>query len=93
MSLNDSLTDYERSLLAVWTYPISDKFTKFWHSMTENKPVKSLDEAVMRLRRGLGRTGRQKFAFIGNSLMKSPSTLPIPEDFQKFPIFCIFFRS
>jgi hypothetical protein len=28
MSLNDSLSELERSKLAVWDYPVSDKYTK-----------------------------------------------------------------
>ena len=28
MALNDSLTSVEKSKLAVWDYPVSDKFTK-----------------------------------------------------------------
>ena len=28
MALNDSLTIFEKSKLAVWEYPVSDKFTK-----------------------------------------------------------------
>ena len=28
MALNDSLTPVEKSKLAVWDYPVSDKFTK-----------------------------------------------------------------
>ena len=28
MSLNDSLNELERSKLAVWDYPVSDKYTK-----------------------------------------------------------------
>ena len=28
MALNDSLTIFEKSKLAVWDYPVSDKFTK-----------------------------------------------------------------
>lgn len=30
MSLNDSLSEEERSKFAVWDYPISDKYTKIW---------------------------------------------------------------
>ena len=33
MSLNDSTDEYERSKLAVWDYPVSDKYTKMWQSM------------------------------------------------------------
>lgn len=30
MSLNESMTPKERSRLAVWDYPVSDKFTNMW---------------------------------------------------------------
>lgn len=33
MSLNDSLSPVERSKLAVWDYPVSDKYTKIWQAM------------------------------------------------------------
>lgn len=33
MSLNDSLSPVERSKLAVWDYPVSDKYTKMWQAM------------------------------------------------------------
>lgn len=33
MSLNDSLTPVERSKLAVWDYPVSDKYTKVGHNV------------------------------------------------------------
>lgn len=33
MSLNDSMNEVERSKLAVWDYPVSDKYTKIWQSM------------------------------------------------------------
>lgn len=37
MSLNDSLTPVERSKLAVWDYPVSDKYTKMFQAMQEGK--------------------------------------------------------
>lgn len=37
MSLNDSLTPVERSKLAVWDYPVSDKYTKMWQAMQVSK--------------------------------------------------------
>lgn len=36
MSLNDSMSEIERSKLAVWDYPVSDKYTKIWQSMQVN---------------------------------------------------------
>ncbi|XP_031634040.1 ionotropic receptor 25a-like [Contarinia nasturtii] len=50
MSLNDSLSPVERSKLAVWDYPVSDKFTKMWQAMQEAGLPNSLEEAVARIR-------------------------------------------
>ncbi|PNF31576.1 hypothetical protein B7P43_G00769, partial [Cryptotermes secundus] len=49
MSLNDSLSDVERAKLAVWDYPVSDKYTKIWQAMKEAKFPSTLDEAVDRV--------------------------------------------
>lgn len=35
MSLNDSLSEEERSKFAVWDYPISDKYTKIWSQIKQ----------------------------------------------------------
>lgn len=37
MSLNESLNDIERAKLAVWEYPVSDRYTKMWQAMQEGK--------------------------------------------------------
>ncbi|ODM93591.1 Glutamate receptor ionotropic, kainate 2 [Orchesella cincta] len=66
MSLNDSMTDYERSQLAVWDYPVSDKFTKMWQAMQENNPPKIFEEAVKRVR-GDDRNQNDGFAFLGDA--------------------------
>jgi len=50
MSLNDSLTPVERSKLAVWDYPVSDKYTKMWQAMTEAVLPENIDEAFERIR-------------------------------------------
>lgn len=50
MSLNDSLTPVERSKLAVWDYPVSDKYTKMWQAMKEAELPNSLEEAVGKVR-------------------------------------------
>lgn len=64
MSLNDSLTPVERSKLAVWDYPVSDKYTKIWQAMQEAGLPKTLDEAVAKVRNSTSATG---FAFIGDA--------------------------
>lgn len=67
MSLNDSLSDVERAKLAVWDYPVSDKYTKMWQAMKEAKLPSTLDEAVQRVRdsksssEGFGYLGKQVY--------------------------------
>ncbi|XP_001356575.4 ionotropic receptor 25a [Drosophila pseudoobscura] len=64
LSLNDSLTPLERSKLAVWDYPVSDKYTKMWQAMQEAALPATLDEAVARVRNSTAATG---FAFLGDA--------------------------
>jgi len=63
MSLNDSLSEVERSKLAVWDYPVSDKYTKIWQAMTEAKFPNSLEEAVNRVR--ISKSSSEGFAYVG----------------------------
>lgn len=64
MSLNDSLSEIERSKLAVWDYPVSDKYTKMWQAMQEAKPPQTLEEAVQRVRDSP--SSSEGFAYLGN---------------------------
>ncbi|XP_018787692.1 PREDICTED: ionotropic receptor 25a [Bactrocera latifrons] len=64
LSLNDSLTPLERSKLAVWDYPVSDKYTKMWQAMQEAQLPATLEEAVERVRNSTSATG---FAFLGDA--------------------------
>ncbi|CAG7815474.1 unnamed protein product [Allacma fusca] len=48
LSLDDSLSDFNRSQLAVWTYPVSDKYTKLWQSMVTNRPPHTYRDGVTR---------------------------------------------
>lgn len=64
MSLNDSLTPVERSKLAVWDYPVSDKYTKMWQAMQEAGLPNSLEEAVGRVRNSTPASG---FAYLGDA--------------------------
>jgi ionotropic glutamate receptor len=63
MSLNDSLSDVERSKLAVWDYPVSDKYTKIWQAMKEAKCPNTLEEAVERVRKS--KSSSEGFAYVG----------------------------
>lgn len=57
MSLNNSLTPLERSKLAVWEYPVSDKYTKIWQAMQEAGLPNNLEEAVERIRNSTNSNG------------------------------------
>lgn len=65
MSLNDSLSDVERAKLAVWDYPVSDKYTKMWQAMKESGLPNTLDEAVARVR--ASKSSSEGFAFLGDA--------------------------
>ena len=47
MSLNDSLSVYERAQLAVWDYPVSDRYTKMWQTMNTRPPNKNHIDKTM----------------------------------------------
>ncbi|KAG8222734.1 Ionotropic receptor 25a [Ladona fulva] len=65
MSLNDSLSDVERAKLAVWDYPVSDKYTKMWQAMQEASLPSSTAEAISRVRSS--KSSNEGFAFLGDA--------------------------
>jgi len=65
MSLNDSLSDLERSKLAVWDYPVSDKYTKMWQSMKEAELPMTFADALKRVRESPSQS--EGFAFLGDA--------------------------
>ena len=70
MSLNDSLSDLERSKLAVWDYPVSDKYTKMWQSMKEAGLPDKFEDALDRVRESP--SSSEGYAFLGNMNNKLP---------------------
>lgn len=64
MSLNDSLSEVERAKLAVWDYPVSDKYTKMWQAMKEAKLPNTLEEAIERVRSS--KSSSEGFAYLGD---------------------------
>ena len=64
MSLNDSLDQIERAKLAVWDYPVSDKFTNMWASMEASGFPETFKAALERIDKG-GEEDGEEFAFIG----------------------------
>lgn len=65
MSLNDSLSDVERAKLAVWDYPVSDKYTKMWQAMKEAGLPNSIEEAIQRVRDS--KSSSEGFAWLGDA--------------------------
>uniref|UniRef100_A0A7E4W6R4 PBPe domain-containing protein n=1 Tax=Panagrellus redivivus TaxID=6233 RepID=A0A7E4W6R4_PANRE len=63
ISLNESMSPMSRAKLAVWDYPVSDKYTNMWRYMQESKMPNSLSEAIDRVLNS--DTG---FAFIGDAM-------------------------
>ena len=64
MSLNDSLDQVERAKLAVWDYPVSDKFTNMWAAMNQSGFPANFEEAKARIL-----SDDEEFAFIGKFLI------------------------
>ena len=62
MSLNDSLDQVERAKLAVWDYPVSDKFTNMWAAMEDSEFPLNFTAAINRIK---DPPDGQEFAFIG----------------------------
>ena len=60
MSLNDSLDQVERAKLAVWDYPVSDKFTNMWAAMAQSEFPANFEDAKARIL-----SDEEEFAFIG----------------------------
>nr|CAD7433712.1 unnamed protein product [Timema monikensis] len=63
MSLNDSLSEVERAKLAVWDYPVSDKYTKIWQAMKEAMFPNSMEQALERVRES--KSSSEGYAFLG----------------------------
>ncbi|XP_071447959.1 ionotropic receptor 25a [Hetaerina americana] len=89
MSLNDSLSDVERAKLAVWDYPVSDKYTKMWQAMEEATLPGSTVEAVSRVR--ASKSSSEGFAFLGDATdiryltMTNCDLFMVGEEFSRKP--------
>ncbi|KAM0725746.1 Ionotropic receptor 25a [Formica fusca] len=90
MSLNDSLSDVERAKLAVWDYPVSDKYTKMFQAMKEAGFPSSIDDALKRIRRE-GPYANNEFAFIGDAstikylILTNCDLTQVGEEFSRKP--------
>ncbi|XP_023316789.1 ionotropic receptor 25a [Trichogramma pretiosum] len=87
MSLNDSLSDVERAKLAVWDFPVSDKYTKMFQTMKDTGFPKNLDEALERVRA----EDKTEFAFIGDAtdikylVMTNCEFMQVGDEFSRKP--------
>lgn len=73
MSLDDTLSDEDRAKLAVWDYPVSDKYTKIWWTMKEAMMPEEFDEGVRRVKASKG--SQEGFAFIADSTQVKYATM------------------
>lgn len=67
LSLNDDLDEDERAKLAVWDYPITDRFTKIWAAMTEASSHVGYNEAIFKVKSS-GNDSREGNALVGELL-------------------------
>ncbi|KAI6235050.1 hypothetical protein M3Y95_00010300 [Aphelenchoides besseyi] len=86
MSLNESMSTMERAKLAVWDYPVSDKYTNIWRFMQESKLPATAEDAINRVL-----NSQNGFAFIGDAMEIKYATLtncklqPIGQEFSRKP--------
>ncbi|XP_059149035.1 ionotropic receptor 25a-like [Physella acuta] len=84
MSLNDNLAAVDRAQLAVWDYPVSDKYTKLWDAMNKYGFPQSNEAAISRV---LG----EDFAFISDATFNkyqmfiNCDLLEVGEEFSRKP--------
>lgn len=88
MSLNKSLSEYEKTKLAVWEYPVEEKYTKIYNAMKNTGFFADLQEAVNSVRE-INRT--RQFAYVGEAMrirylvMTNCDLRQVGEEFGKMP--------
>lgn len=95
MSLDDTLNPVERAKLAVWDYPVSNKYTKLWETMKLSGFPHSLEEALTSVKNGTfayigkyrGRCRHRRPTFIRGDCMSRlhGDELVTPTNFRKQP--------
>jgi len=66
IAMNESLTQNERSDLAIWDYPVSRKWTKLWDRVRSSGPPADLEEAFGRIQ--ASPKLYKGFAYIGSEI-------------------------
>ena len=50
MLVDNTTSEYDRAKLAVWDYPVSDKYTKMWQNMENTGLYPNISDAVQKVR-------------------------------------------
>ena len=65
LSLDDKSSKDERAKLALWDYPVTDKYTRIWDGMKEATLPMTFEEALERVRHSPSQSAG--FALIGEA--------------------------
>ncbi|KAL1473552.1 hypothetical protein MTO96_021921 [Rhipicephalus appendiculatus] len=90
MSLDDTLSDEDRAKLAVWDYPVSDKYTKMWWTMKEAGLPADFEEGLQRVKKSTG--SQEGFAFLADAMrvqyatMTNCDLISVGREFSKMPL-------
>lgn len=88
VSLDDTLTAFERAKYAIWEYPVSTKYTKLWEAMEKTTFPDSTEDAIKLVESSTAISG---FAFLGDATdinylaKKNCQFLVIGEEFSRKP--------
>lgn len=89
MSLNDSLSEEERSKFAVWDYPISDKYTKIWAQIQQAGLPQGIELGVNRVKSSTLDDGFALIAdanIVKHAVMTDCSFKAVGDEFSRKPI-------
>lgn len=89
MSLNESLSEEERSRFAVWDYPISDKYTKIWTQIKQVSMPPSYETGIDRVKQSDLEDGFALLAdanIIKHAVMTDCSFKAVGDEFSRKPI-------
>ena len=89
MSLNDSLSEEERSKFAVWDYPISDKYTKIWAQIQEVGMPQDIEAGIRRVKNSNLDDGFALLAdanLVKHAVMTDCSFKAVGDEFSRKPI-------
>lgn len=65
MSLDENVSDWEKSKVTVWEYPVEERYTKIYNAMKKTGFLLDIDQAVDSVRK-INRT--REFAYVGEAV-------------------------